>query len=386
MPLRIITLFILLAFTCTAWTFAQDDDAPAAGKEKSATAGAATQKFNTLLDDWKGILKDLRKLKSTFATAKPEEAKDLEKQWHDLIDRGNKLLPELRQAGQEAYGEGASVDPQLQRFLLKLAQDAIETDDFEVAFDLATTMLKRAEQEKAPAPKELYNVAGIAAFMINDYDAAEKYHQMAVDAGTWNESKLGIPIASKLKDYRKYWEKERAAREEDAKKDDLPRVKISTTAGDMVVELFEDQAPDTVGNFISLIESDFYNGLAFHRVLPHFMAQGGDPKGDGTGGPGYQIYDEVDKPDHRRHFRGSLSMAKSQFKDTGGSQFFICFTPREHLDGVHTVFGRVIEGMDVLAKIQRVDPENPKGVEKTKITSIEVLRKRDHQYLPRKVE
>jgi peptidylprolyl isomerase/peptidyl-prolyl cis-trans isomerase B (cyclophilin B) len=120
-------------------------------------------------------------------------------------------------------------------------------------------------------------------------------------------------------------------------------------------------------------------------VLPHFMAQGGDPKGNGSGGPGYTIYDEVDKPNYRRHFRGSLSMAKTDFPDTGGSQFFLCFTPRESLDGKHTVFGRVLEGIDVLARIQRIDPMKKEG-EPTVIEKAEVLRKREHKYLPRKVE
>jgi cyclophilin family peptidyl-prolyl cis-trans isomerase len=143
-----------------------------------------------------------------------------------------------------------------------------------------------------------------------------------------------------------------------------------------------------VGNFINLVESGFYDGLKFHRVLPGFMAQGGCPKGDGTGGPGYSIYCECNQPNHRKHFRGSLSMAKSAAANTGGSQFFITFAPTPHLDGKHTVFGRVIEGMDVLSKLQRIDPtgqQAPAYVEPDTIISAEVVRKRDHEYLPTKV-
>ena len=113
---------------------------------------------------------------------------------------------------------------------------------------------------------------------------------------------------------------------------------IKTNKGDIEVELFENEAPNTVANFITLVEKGFYNGLSFHRVLPNFMAQGGDPKGDGTGGPGYTIADECSGPNHRLHFRGSLSMAKEARPDTGGSQFFITFVPTSHLDGIHTVF------------------------------------------------
>jgi len=153
-----------------------------------------------------------------------------------------------------------------------------------------------------------------------------------------------------------------------------------------VVELFENEAPETVGNFISLVSSGFYDGLSFHRVLENFMAQGGCPKGDGTGGPGYNIYCECYESNHRNHFRGTLSMAHAG-RDTGGSQFFITFLPTPQLNGRHTAFGRVIEGMDVLSKIQRRDPEKPADAAKTpdKIEKAEVIRKRDHQYLPNKV-
>jgi cyclophilin family peptidyl-prolyl cis-trans isomerase len=161
-------------------------------------------------------------------------------------------------------------------------------------------------------------------------------------------------------------------------------VKLETNKGVMVIELFENEAPQTVGNFVSLVEGKKYDKLTFHRVLPGFMAQGGDPEGTGAGGPGYEIYCECYKPDYRRHFRGTLSMAHAG-KDTGGSQFFLTFRPTTHLNGKHTAFGRVIEGMDVLAKLQRIDPERPSSVRPDTIVKAEVLRKRDHKYEPTKV-
>ena len=138
-------------------------------------------------------------------------------------------------------------------------------------------------------------------------------------------------------------------------------------------------------NFIYLVQRGFYDGLTFHRVLPGFMAQGGDPKGDGTGGPGYSIPCECFQPNHRLHFRGSLSMAKSQNPDTGGSQFFITFLPTRQLDGKHTVFGRVIGGMDVLAKIQRRNPDDKDPPRPDKILEAKVIRKRPHEYVPQKM-
>lgn len=174
----------------------------------------------------------------------------------------------------------------------------------------------------------------------------------------------------------------------EAKADDLPRVKILTPKGDIVVELFENEAPNTVANFISLVEKDFYDDLKFHRVMEGFMAQAGCPKGDGSGGPGYNIECECDSPDARRHFFGSLSMAKQEAKDSGGSQFFLAFDRTSHLDGQHTVFGRIIEGFDVLDSLTRTFGKNGRpipGVEADVIKSMEVIRKREHEYMPRKV-
>lgn len=121
----------------------------------------------------------------------------------------------------------------------------------------------------------------------------------------------------------------------------------------IIIEFFDKEAPGTVANFEKLANSGFYNGLTFHRVIPHFVAQGGCPKGNGTGGPGYTIKCETAGNPHK-HIRGALSMAHAG-KDTGGSQFFICYDSFPHLDGVHTVFGQVIEGMEFVDKIKQGD-------------------------------
>ncbi|MCD4765713.1 MAG: peptidylprolyl isomerase, partial [Methanosarcinales archaeon] len=112
---------------------------------------------------------------------------------------------------------------------------------------------------------------------------------------------------------------------------------IETDKGNIVLELFESDAPNTVANFVKLINKGYYNGLKFHRVIPNFMVQGGCPVGNGTGGPGYTIKCEINP---KKHLAGTLSMAHAG-KDTGGSQFFITHSPQPHLDGVHTVFGQV---------------------------------------------
>lgn len=121
----------------------------------------------------------------------------------------------------------------------------------------------------------------------------------------------------------------------------------------IVMELFEDAAPNTVANFEKLANDQFYDGVIFHRVIPGFVAQGGDPTGTGMGGPGYTIKCETEGNPHK-HVAGSLSMAHAG-KDTGGSQFFLVHEPQPHLDGVHTVFGQVIEGMDTVLRIRQGD-------------------------------
>ena len=140
---------------------------------------------------------------------------------------------------------------------------------------------------------------------------------------------------------------------------------IKTERGDMEVEFFREDAPKTVQNFIDLSEKGFYDGLTFHRVIPDFVVQAGCPKGDGTGGPGYQIDCELDGK-NQYHDRGVLSMAHAR-RNTGGSQFFICHNRNNtaHLDRNHTVFGKVTSGVDTIDEIRAGD----------KILSIELMKK-----------
>ena len=126
---------------------------------------------------------------------------------------------------------------------------------------------------------------------------------------------------------------------------------IKTEKGNLVLELFASDVPITVNNFVFLAREGFYDGLTFHRVIPGFMVQGGDPTSTGTGGPGYTFADEFTK---HTHVAGALSMANAG-PNTNGSQFFITYTSQLHLNGKHSVFGQLIEGMDVLEKIQQGD-------------------------------
>jgi peptidyl-prolyl cis-trans isomerase A (cyclophilin A) len=157
----------------------------------------------------------------------------------------------------------------------------------------------------------------------------------------------------------------------------MKRVHFETDKGEIICELFEDDAPGTVANFIGLasgekeftdpktgkkVKRPYYDGLTFHRVIKDFMIQGGCPLGSGSGGPGYTIKDELSGK-KQVHKKGSLSMAKTAAPDSGGSQFFICHTPQSHLDRKHTVFGEVLSGMDAVLKIAAGDKMNRVWIE-----------------------
>ena len=122
--------------------------------------------------------------------------------------------------------------------------------------------------------------------------------------------------------------------------------------GDISIVFFPEDAPKTVENFVGLAKKGFYDGLTFHRVVPDFVVQGGCPKGNGTGGPGYQIKAEFNQ---QKHMRGTVAMARSQDPDSAGCQFYVCYGPTPHLDGQYTVFGQVVAGMELVDRIKQGD-------------------------------
>ncbi|HXH65445.1 MAG TPA: peptidylprolyl isomerase [Mariprofundaceae bacterium] len=127
------------------------------------------------------------------------------------------------------------------------------------------------------------------------------------------------------------------------------QVRLELDNGPVTIRLLPQVAPDTVANFKVLVANGFYDGLTFHRVIPGFMAQGGDPNGTGTGGPGYRIKAEFNAT---RHVRGTVAMARTSDPDSAGSQFYICYGPQPHLDGQYTVFGEVTEGMELIDTVR----------------------------------
>ena len=150
----------------------------------------------------------------------------------------------------------------------------------------------------------------------------------------------------------------------------MTRATLHTSEGPIELELFPGEAPKTVDNFTKLAGEGFYDGLGFHRVIPDFMIQGGCPKGDGTGGPGYSIKAEFNDV---HHARGVLSMARSQSPDSAGCQFFVCHGDAGFLDGKYTAFGKLVEGDDTLEKIASA-PVQPGGERSKPVTPVKITR------------
>jgi cyclophilin family peptidyl-prolyl cis-trans isomerase len=362
-------LLIAMATICAHAAIAADTQPVATSQSQMS--------FDALFKNWKAMLARMRTLQEKYHVAGAGARPAIEAEFNQLRQQGQKIAPKLLAAAEEAYQANPKSDPAIGDFLMARVADDVRSENYEEGERLAKILLDKGYDDKS-----LLAFLGMAQYATGDFESAKKNLTMASEAGKLKAVKPAAEALAWVDQKLAQWQEEEKIRAAEAKADNLPRVKLTTSKGDIVLELFENEAPNTVANFISLVEKGFYNGLKFHRVIPGFRAQGGDPNGDGSGGPGYTIDCECISDNHRQHFRGSLSMAKMDSPNTGGSQFFLTFVPTPHLDGKHTVFGRVLEGMDVLAKLQRTEGISRLGPP-DKIIKAEVIRKRPHKYQPK---
>lgn len=346
-----------------------------AQEAKQAPAASATQQaFDAALAKLNDQINKLDDLRIEYKSAQTDARKAIREKFEQGVTQYDAIEQELRKTAEAAYKAEPNKNKDVGEFLVSMILQDARLDRHDEALRLAELLIN-SKYENARVNER----AGVAAFHLSQFDKAEKYLKEAEAQNALSPDAKRLLENDRIADGKQKWAEEEKKRADEAKANDLPRVEMLTNKGKMVIELYENEAPNAVANFISLVESKFYNGLVFHRVLPNFMAQGGDPDGTGSGGPGYTIACECEKSGHRNHFRGSLSMAHAG-KDTGGSQFFLTFGRTDHLDGKHTVFGRVTEGLDVLSKLQRRDPGDATPADK--IVEAKVLRKRDHKYEP----
>ncbi len=346
-----------------------------------------TPEFKAAIEAMRTHLKQMREVMVHFNTTLPNLPQDrqLRDQWFEMLSQGAPVFQRMMAAAVAEYQLSPAPAGPLAAMLWETFKHRAGADLYEGMLPVGQALVASGYEDP-----ELHSLTTRTAFAMNDFDAVRK--EAVLLAGEEQDHPQVQNSLEEIDKLKELWTEELAAREQDAQGAPLPRVRMKTTKGNIEIELFENQAPETVANFISLVESGFYDGLTFHRVIEHFMAQTGCPIGDGTGGPDYHIYGEADKPDARNFFRGTVGMALSGAPNSGGSQFFITFLPAFNLNGSYTAFGRVTLGMEVLGHLVRVDPDSTDEEKKKpdhpldEIISIEVLTKREHDYKPHKVE
>jgi cyclophilin family peptidyl-prolyl cis-trans isomerase len=426
---RILVTFLVAAGS--SLSRAQQPDSPSAETSPPPTAQSqpdapddeaqqAKAAFQQRFEAYKAAIRDIEELQNKFQTADAAEREKLNAEMTAQVAHTQSLVNDLVDAAMEVFRVAPNADPQVTELLVAVAryyaigrqtgpgQPALSGnpediyypidggDRYERALPIIKLLIEGGAKDN-----QLYVWGFLSAFATNDYDLAAQWLQKAQESGALqslaetaekpdaHDTQAGLSkqllhqlsvSASVLDEYRSLWTKESAVRQAEATADDLPRVKFTTTKGEITIELFENEAPQSVANFLTLVKQGFYDGSPFHRVLPKFMVQGGAKDDQGGGGPGYVIVCECYRDDHRKHFAGSLSMAHAG-RNTGNSQFFLTTYPTPHLNGKHTAFGRVIEGLEVLADLQRRSPQHQATMPKAdRILKAEVLRDRGHEY------
>lgn len=348
-----------------------------------------TEEFKKATEALREHLRKMRELIVRYnVTDDTTQAREIRRTYLEEIQPGNELHHAMISAAVKEFQSNPAENPLIGEMLVRLIERKIDVDRFEGLLE-AELALVGTEFETEDLARQIT----MTSIALNEYDKTEKFVAPLVQDPV--QGPRFKNIQDDLRKFRENWERELELREQDAAGEPLPMVRILTTKGAMDVELFENQAPQTVANFIHLVERGYYDGLNFHRVVEHFAAQGGCPNGDGSGDDGYTIYGENDNPDSRSFFRGTLGMALAGTDtDSAGTQFFITFlpTPELHEQGF-TGFGRVVEGLEVLGNLNKIDPdaegdkkEEQKGLMPDEIIEITVLRKREHEYVPTKVK
>jgi cyclophilin family peptidyl-prolyl cis-trans isomerase len=367
-----------------------------AGRAADAPAPAALEQIDA---QWRAVLLRLRRLQMEYLVADAAEQPQLADEYAQAVGEARDVIRRWKSVAEPRYLADPAAHAELGDVLMALAMVDYFGDEFEESARLGGLLLSQGWAERSAQPGPAQELLGMAAFEAGDYAAARLWLEAAQEHGSLqpaSERRL-----AQIDEQQQRWEAELAIRAAEDQADDLPRVRLRTALGDIVVELFENEAPNTVANFLALVESGFYDGRAFYRVTraggegaeapadsqpPEFgVAEAGSPTDDGQEGLDYRIADECDQENARRHFRGSLSMA-TDGPDTGGGQLLIGKVQAPHRDGRFTVFGRVIEGQDVVDRLQPTLPElSAEGLPPDRIEEAVVLRKREHPYPVKKL-
>ncbi|MBX3414076.1 MAG: peptidylprolyl isomerase [Pirellulales bacterium] len=369
MPIKFGLCLLLFSLSATYPVLGQD--AP-----KTVENSSPAEQFESIRTEWAQFALELDKARFRVNNCPPDQKNEAVLAYDTLLEQGNQLLQRFADSTVTAY-EADPDHAEAARYLTIMIEHTLAADRYELVVRMAKAMIEHGKPDA-----KLYEQAGIACFELGALDDAEKFFAEAAKLGDLsNDAKSRH---DSIPEWREKLARETKLREAEAAADNLPRVTITTTKGDIVLELYEDQAPNAVANFIGLVDRKFYNGLEFFRVQNNFAAVAGCPLNRGTGGPGHEILCETDRDDRRAAMRGTISMANAG-RGRCGSLFFISLASSgvNHSEANNPVFGRVLSGMDVVERLKRADPDTTsKDFARDRILDTKVERRRPHEYVP----
>lgn len=354
---------------------------------------AETAVFESAIERWREAISDMREEMIRFNNGTEEISEKHRSRYRELESMGRAYFDDVFQSALRLLQNAPRQNLGAAQFLLFAVHYRFDRDWYEGTGEAAEILLGvQAEDD------DLYEIAGVSLYATGHFDRAEPYLRKALEIGKIKEH--NFPLLNEFPEVKIQWEREQEFLKSDLQTGDLPQVRFLTTRGEIVVELFEDEAPNTVANFIDLVDQGYYADLSFYQVIAGRIALVGDENGDGSGNAGFGLEDESVGEDSRPFMRGSLAMAKlpdvrsqagKTLPNTASSQFFFGIQPMPKVHAEHTVFGRIIAGLDTLSLLNRVDPSKKKDdsqIQKSpdRLLSAEVIRRRDHKYEPKRID
>ncbi len=346
--------------------------------------------FDAAILELKDAIKAIKKTGHEFYENKSTVAHVYRSKWKAEAVIAQTAYKRVREASFALFFETDNPGNQVNEIVSMMNQDLIAQGQLAKCYLTTKKLLKLY-----PDNKDLYNLMGRVSILNNDFAFAQQYYQ----ANKEQAEQLGVPegalYGNSMDKLVTGYERELALRASDAQGEPLPQAIIKTNRGEIVIELFENQAPETVGNFVSLVQTGIYDGMIFHHVLRNLIADAGLMTMSRPQPVGYTIYDEHQRSDSRHHFRGSVAMVtKNNEPNTAAAEFRIMLVPGPNLDGKSTVFGRVISDMSILDNIQETFQVNEeedkeefiKDAVPDIIESITITNLRDHEYEPNRVK
>lgn len=346
--------------------------------------------FDAAILELKEAIKAIKKTGHEFYENKSTVAHEYRSKWKAEAVVAQDAYKRVREASFALFFETDNPGNQVNEIVSMMNQDLIAQGQLAKCYLTTKKLLKIY-----PDNKDLYNLMGRVSILNNDFTFAQQYYETDKEQA----EQLGVPegalYGNSMDKLVTGYKRELALRDSDAKGDPLPKAIIKTNRGEIVIELFENQAPETVGNFVSLVQTGIYDGMIFHHVLRNLIADTGLMTMSRPQPVGYTIYDEHQRPDSRHHFRGSVAMvAKNNEPNSAAAEFRIMLVPGPNLDGKSTVFGRVISDMSILDNIQETFQVNEeedkeefiKDAVPDVIESITITNLRDHEYEPNRVK